>query len=315
MQKKKLGRSDIDVSILTLGCNAFGQRVNIDEAEKLVGKALNLGITSFDTAENYGSGLSEEYLGTILKKNHRSKVVICTKFGLGTREDGQMYAVEGRGRRKYVEEALDRSLKRLKTDYVDIYNYHRIDPETPFEETLDALEGLVRAGKIRSLGYTDFPTWRVADWQWMAREKGEARFTSAEMEYSLVVRAAERDAIPMMQAHGIGLMAYFPLAAGLLSGKYEDRGKLPPGSRFSVVGRHFDRFVTDSNWRIASEASEIAKSNRLSLLELALAWLAHQPVVSSVIFGASRPEQIEQNVKAIGVSLPAKAIEAVTALK
>lgn len=314
MQRKSIGSSEIEISVLTLGCNAFGQRVGIKEAKSLVDKAIELGVTSFDTAENYGSGRSEEYLGELLK-GHRSKVTICTKFGLGTKEDGQMFAVEGRGRRKYVEEALDRSLKRLKTDYVDIYNYHRIDPETPFEETLDALDGLVKAGKIRSLGYTDFPTWRVADWQWMAKEGGATCFTSAEMEYSLVVRAAEREAVPMMQAHGIGLMAYFPLAAGLLSGKYEDRNNLPAGSRFSVVGRHLDRFMTDTNWRIASEASDIAKSNGLSLLELALGWLARQPVVSSVIFGASRPEQIEQNVKAIGVSLPDNVAAAVTALK
>ncbi|MEV8371454.1 aldo/keto reductase [Kribbella sp. NPDC056861] len=293
MEYRQLGDSGLTVSVVGLGCNNFGGRIDADRAGAVVTAALDAGITLFDTADVYGDrGASEEILGQALGKR-RDDAVIATKFG------GDMKGVNGpdwgvRGSRRYIRKAVESSLRRLGTDWIDLYQLHVPDPVTPIEETLAALSELVAEGKVRYLGSSQFAGWQVVDADWAARTNGSQHFISAQNRYNLLEREAEDELIPACEHLGIGLLPFFPLASGLLTGKYKRGEAAPEGTRLAnmpdrLAGADFDKI----------EALETFAAERdLTLLDIAIGGLAAQPAVSSVIAGATRPEQIEQNVAA-----------------
>ena len=303
MEIRNLGRSGLRVSVVGLGCNNFGWRIELEPARKVVHRALDLGITLFDTADMYGDGQSEEMLGETLGPR-RKDVVLATKFSAAfTGVSGGPF-----GSRKYILSAVEASLRRLKTDWIDLYQYHWPDPRTPMEETLRALDDLIRQGKVRYIGISNHPAWRVADAHWLARQNGLDGFVSCQDEYSLLVRDAERELIPAMKAFGLGLLPYFPLASGLLTGKYIKGAALPADARFASqsMGGLGKRYMTEANWTMVERLQAFCAERGRKLLELAFSWLAANPVVGSVIAGATKPEQIDENVKAAGWALSAE---------
>jgi aryl-alcohol dehydrogenase-like predicted oxidoreductase len=293
-----------------LGCNNFGGRIDRDATRLVVDKALELGVTLFDTADIYGnSGGSEELLGEILGAR-RKQIVLATKFGMAMDSSGQR---EGASRR-YIMEEVEASLKRLRTDWIDLYQQHQPDPLTPIEETLGALDELVRQGKVRHIGNSNFTGAQIAEAQAVSQRLGLAAFVSCQNEYSLLVRGIERDVIPAMQKHGLGLLPYYPLASGLLTGKYRHGAPMPEGARLSDGSRYSGRYLSEENWRIVEQLRAFCESRGRSLLELAFGWLASRPGLASVIAGATRPEQVEANVRAVGWKLAPEEIAEVDRL-
>jgi aryl-alcohol dehydrogenase-like predicted oxidoreductase len=304
MQIRNLGGSGLRVSAVGLGCNNFGQRIDLEASRKVIHKAIDLGITLFDTADIYsGMGGSETVLGEVLG-DRRKDIVLATKFSKPMSEDGTKQGAS----RRYIMSAVEASLKRLKTDYIDLYQQHDYDPLTPIDETLRALDDLIRQGKVRYVGNSNFPAWRIAEAEHVARAMNVSRFVSCQDEYSLVVRDVERDLLPCAQAYNLGLLPFFPLASGLLTGKYRRGEAAPDDTRFGKVPRLRDRYVTPHNEEIVERLQAFAQARGHTMLELAFCWLAARPQVASVIAGATRVEQVEQNVKAIGWSLGAEEI-------
>ncbi|WP_119418426.1 aldo/keto reductase [Desertibaculum subflavum] len=296
MEIRNLGRSGLRVSAVGLGCNNFGMRCDLEASRKVIDKAIDLGITLFDTADAYGNqGGSEEIIGQVLGAR-RKDIVLATKFALPM---DKAEVLKGASRR-YIMSAVEASLKRLKTDWIDLYQQHRPDPLTPIEETLRALDDLVAQGKVRYIGCSNLVSWQVVEAQWTSKERNLERYVSCQDEYSLLVRDIEKELIPAMQAYDLGLLPFFPLASGLLTGKYKRNAPLPPGARLTTTQRLADRYMTDANWPIVEKLADFAASRGKSMLELAFSWLACRPQVSSVIAGATRPEQLEENVKAAG---------------
>ena len=294
MELRNLGRSGLRVSTIGLGCNNFGGRIDLEATRKVIHKALDVGITLFDTADAYGErGGSETCMGQVLGEA-RKRIVLATKFGIPMDDTGEN---EG-GSRRYIFAALEASLRRLKTDWIDLYQLHRPDPRTPIEETLRALEDLSRAGKIRYYGCSNMPAWQVVEAQWTAKTLNVAGFVSCQDEYSLVVRDAERDLMPAMRAYGLGLLPFFPLASGLLTGKYRRDMPLPEEARLTKTQRLADRYLTETNWSKSEKLIDFADRRERTPLELAFSWLLARTPVASVIAGATKPEQIEQNAKA-----------------
>lgn len=292
MEFRNLGRSGLTVSAIGLGCNNFGGRIDLAESRKVVHKALDCGITLFDTADVYGEdGGSETCLGRILGKR-RNDIVLATKFGKPMQADG----TRNRGGRRYIIRAIEASLKRLQTDWIDLYQLHEPDPETPIDETLRALDDLVRCGKVRYVGCSNLPAWQVVEAEWAARRHNLNPFICCQDEYSLLVRGIEAELIPAMIRYQLGLLPYFPLAAGLLTGKYRRGVALPEGARITKLERMQKRFLSDANWTQVEELREFAASRSRTLLELAFSWLLARPQVASVIAGATSAEQVEQNV-------------------
>lgn len=296
MEVRNLGSSGLRVSLVGLGCNNFGARLDVEATRKVVHKALDLGITLFDTADVYGNrGGSEEQLGQVLGAR-RKDIVLASKFGLAMDDAGVLKG----GSRHYVMRAVEDSLRRLRTDWIDLYQLHRPDPLTPIEETLGALGDLVRQGKVRYVGCSNLSAWQVVEAQWTAKHRGLDAFVSCQDEYSLLVRDLERDLMPAMQKYGLGLLPYFPLASGLLTGKYERDAPGPAGARLTDTPRFANRtYMTDANWAIVERLREFGNARGRTLLEVAMGWMAARPTVSSIIAGATRPEQLEQNVRAV----------------
>lgn len=300
MVKRKLGNSTLEVSAVGLGGNNFGGRIDFAATGRVVHKAIDLGINLIDTADSYGDkGGSEEWLGKILGEK-RKQIVLATKFGLPM--DGEL----GGASRRYIMHAVEASLKRLNTHWIDLYQLHRPDPQTPIEETLRALDDLIRQGKVRFIGCSNLSAQQVAEAQATAQQHGLSAFVSCQDEYSMLVRDVERELVPTAKALGLGLLPYFPLASGLLSGKYKRGAPLPPGSRLSKIARHAQRFASERNWRIVGELEAFAARRGHTLLELAFSWLLRDEVVASVIAGATTPQQVEQNVRAAGWKLSAE---------
>jgi aryl-alcohol dehydrogenase-like predicted oxidoreductase len=295
VKQRNLGKSGLLVSLVGLGCNNFGMRIDLEASRKVVHKALDAGITLLDTADIYGNkGGSEDFLGQILG-SRRKDIVLATKFAMPM-DDAE--TLKGASRR-YIMRAVEDSLRRLRTDWIDLYQQHRPDPLTPMEETLRALDDLVRQGKVRYIGCSNLPAWQVVEAQWTAKHHNLNAFVSCQDEYSLVVRDIEKDLVPAMQAYDLGLLPFFPLASGLLTGKYKRNAPLPEGTRLANTQRLADRYISEANWAIVEKLSAFAASRGHTLLELAFSWLTSRPYVSSVIAGATKPEQIEQNVKAV----------------
>ena len=292
MDTKPLGRSGLRVSVVGLGCNNFGQRCDQAQTRAVVAKALDLGVTLFDTADVYGGGgVSEEYLGKALE-SRRGEVVLATKFGMPMGEG----PLRRGGSRRWMMQAAENSLRRLGTDYIDLYQIHFPDAGTPIEETLRALDDLVRQGKVRYVGCSNFAGWQVVEAAWTARTAGLAQFVSAQNFYNLLERNVERELVPACNAHGLGVLPYFPLASGLLTGKYQRGAAAPEGTRLSAP--RFKGALSDKNFDKVEKLSAFAADAGHSLLELAIGWLASQPHVPSVIAGATKPEQVEANVRA-----------------
>jgi aryl-alcohol dehydrogenase-like predicted oxidoreductase len=306
MQRRKLGTAGPEVSLVGLGTNNFGGRIDLAASRLVVTKALDLGITLIDTADTYGSkGGSEEVLGEILGPR-RKDIVLASKFGLPMDDAGTLKGAS----RRYILHAIDASLRRLKTDWIDLYQLHRPDPKTPIEESLRTLDGLVKAGKVRFIGCSNLSAAQLEEAQAVAQRHRLASFVSCQDEYSLLERDLEKDRVAVMRKHGLGLLPYFPLASGLLTGKYRHDAPLPPGSRLANSARHAGDLLNARNWKIVNALGEFAAQRGHTLLELAMSWLASRPFVPSIIAGATRPEQVEQNIAAVGWNLaPAELAE------
>jgi aryl-alcohol dehydrogenase-like predicted oxidoreductase len=306
MQKRKLGTAGPDVSLIGLGTNNFGRRIDFEAARAVLDKVLDCGITLIDTADAYGGGgASEEFLGRLLRAR-RKDVVLATKFGLSVDGSG----IPGRASRRYIMQAVEASLRRLQTDWIDLYQLHRPDPNTPIEETLRALDDLVKAGKVRFIGCSNLSVAQLGEALSVSERDRLASFVTCQDEYNLLSRELERDRLPVMQRHGLGLLPYVPLASGLLTGKYRHNEPLPPGTRLANSARHVGRVLSERNWRIVEALRSFAVERGHTLLELAMSWLASRPYIPSIIAGATRPEQVEQNIAAVGWQLsPAELAE------
>ncbi|MDQ1730110.1 MAG: hypothetical protein QOK10_269 [Pseudonocardiales bacterium] len=292
---RRLGSSGLAVSVVGLGTNNFGMKLDLEQSRAVVHAALDHGINLFDTADSYGD--SEQRLGEILQ-GKRDDVLIATKFGSDVRRLGQDNGVDwgARGSRRYIRRAVENSLRRLRTDWIDLYQMHRPDPATPIEETLSALDDLVHEGKVRYLGHSNFSGWQTADAEWVARTRNLERFISAQNEYSLLERGIETDLVPALDKYGIGLLPFFPLASGLLTGKYRRGQAAPQGSRIHAWKR--ESVLTDETFDILEKLEAFAAERSITLLDVAIGGLAARPTVSSVIAGATSPEQVAANVKA-----------------
>lgn len=294
MEKRNLGRSGLQVSVVGLGGNNFGWYIDLEASRKVIHKALDSGITLFDTADIYGgNGASETIMGQIFG-DRRKDIILATKFGMPMDSAGLLKGAS----RRYIMAAVENSLRRLQTDWIDLYQLHQPDPLTPIDETLRALDDLIHEGKVRYIGCSNLPAWQVIESQWTSRDLGINKFISCQDEYSLLVREPEPELIPAAKAYDLGLLPFFPLASGMLTGKYK-RDKLPEGSRLAKTKRLADRYMTETNWKIVGELEAFCEKRGHSLLELAFSWLAARPQVTSVIAGATSPEQVEQNVKAV----------------
>ncbi|HWV80061.1 MAG TPA: aldo/keto reductase [Hyphomicrobiaceae bacterium] len=302
MKERNLGPSGLRVSVVGLGCNNFGAKLDLEGSRKVIHKALDAGITLLDTADMYGGrGGSETIIGEVLGAR-RKDIVLATKFGWEMDDEGRKRGAS----RRYIMSAVEDSLKRLKTDWIDLYQYHKPDPLTPLEETMATLDDLVRQGKVRYVGCSNMPAWQVAKSQEIARAHNMTAFISCQDEYSLVVRnVVEPQLAAAMEHYGLGLLPFFPLASGLLSGKYA-RSNMPADGRLSQAKRWADKYLNDANWTKVEKLEAFAKARGHTLLELAFSWLACKSPVTSVIAGATTPAQVEANVKAADWQLTAE---------
>lgn len=293
-----MGRSGLAVTTVGLGCNNLGRSnavtSNFEGSRDVVHAALDAGITFFDTADNYGAtpGRSEEFLGRALGA-HRDEVVVATKFGMPTRGlTGPDY--RARGSRRYVMRSVEGSLRRLGTDYIDLYQFHTPDDLTPIDETLEALDDLVTQGKVRYVGHSNRAGWQIADAEHVARARGTTRFISAQNHYNLIDRRAELEVLPAAEAYGIGVLPYFPLANGLLTGKYTSGGR-PEDSR---LVRNKPGLLETAPWEQLGRLHTFCQERDITELQVAFGWLLAQPAVTSVIAGATTPAQVAQNAVA-----------------
>jgi aryl-alcohol dehydrogenase-like predicted oxidoreductase len=296
---RRLGNSGLAVSTVGLGTNNFGMKLDLEQSRAVVHSALDNGITLIDTADSYGE--SESRLGEILADAGaavRGNVVIATKFGSDVRRLGLDNGADwgARGARRYIIRAVESSLRRLQTDWIDLYQMHRPDPLTPIEETLSALDDLVHAGKIRYIGHSNFNGWQTAEAEWVARTRGFERFVSAQNDYSFLKRGIEADLVPALEHYDIGLLPYFPLASGLLTGKYRRGEGAPEGSRVKVW--KMESALNDRTFDVLEQLESFAAARSITLLDVAIGGLAAKPAVVSVIAGATSAEQVAANVAA-----------------
>lgn len=295
LAQRTLGSSDITVPIVGVGCNAFGSRIDAEQTQAVVDAALEHGATFFDTADTYGLGRSEELLGAALG-SRRDQVVLATKFGM------DMQGVNGddggrRGSASYVRTAVEASLRRLGTDHIDLYQLHTPDPATPIEETLTAMSELVTEGKVLAIGCSNLQAWQLVDAAWTAAAAGLRGFVTAQNEYSLYNRSAEVELVPACLELNVGILPYFPLAYGLLTGKYRRGESAPEGTRLALSSQA--RRLENADWDRIEQLEAFAAERDVSVLQVAMGGLAAQPAVTSVIAGATKPEQIVSNVEAV----------------
>jgi len=288
MKMRRLGNSGLKVSEVGLGCNNFGMRIDQKATQGVVDAAIDAGITLFDTADVYGATQSEVFLGKALGKR-RQEIVLATKFGMQVGDDKSRTG----GSRRWLMRAVEDSLQRLGTDYIDLYQLHRYDAETPVDETLRALDDLVTQGKVRYIGNSNFTGWQIADADWTAA--GATRFVSAQNQYSLLARRVEHEVLPACEHFGLGFLPFFPLESGLLSGKYKRGEKPPEGTRLAAWGSRGAAALNDKNFDKVEKLTAWAEERGHTILELAFAWLLGHEAVSSVIAGATSPEQVRAN--------------------
>ena len=312
METRKIG--SLDASVVGLGCNNFGMRIDEEQTKAVVDAAIDAGINFFDTADVYGGrGKSEEFLSKALG-SRREDVLIATKFGSPMGDDGQMQG----GSPRWIAQAVEDSLRRLGTDRIDLYQHHVPDRETPFDETLGALDELVRAGKVREIGCSNYAGKHMTKCKGISEEKGLARFVSAQNNYSLLERGVEPDVIDACERHGIALLPYFPLASGLLTGKYASKDDRPEGTRITLMAQAMpdraEQVLTDEAFTTIGKLRAFAEEHGHSLLDLAMSWLASKSVIASVIAGATKPEQVRANVTAASWRLTDDEVTQVDAL-
>jgi aryl-alcohol dehydrogenase-like predicted oxidoreductase len=293
MRYRHLGNSGLLVSVVGLGCNNFGRRLDVAGTRRVVDAALDAGITLLDTADMYGDTQSEEFLGEVLT-GRRDKVVLATKFGHQDYDMKYGPAAGAKGGRAYIRRAVEASLKRLRTDHIDLYQLHTPDPRTPIAETLSALDDLVREGKVRYLGNSNFTGWQIAEAHLVAQQLGTAPFISAQNHWSLLVRDAEREVVPAARHFGLGVLPYFPLANGLLTGKIRRGQGIPDNSRLAQRAH----WVTEERLDKVEALAAWAEKHGRSLLDVGIGALAAQPGCASVISGAMNPEQVRANAAA-----------------
>ena len=309
MQLRRLGNSGLKVSVIGLGCNNFGMRIDQAQTRMVVDAALDAGINFFDTADIYGGSKSEVFLGEALK-GRREKAVLATKFANPMGEGAYLRG----GARRYIVKAVEDSLKRLHTDHIDLYQMHVPDPDTPIEETLRALDDLVQDGKVLYIGNSNFTGWQIADADWTSRTGGLERFISAQNNFSLLERGVEREVLPACERFGLGLLPYFPLASGFLTGKYH-RGEPPrQGTRLAAWGKRGEAALNDRNFDRLEALEHWAEQRGRRILDLAFAWLLGHGAVSSVIAGATSPEQVQANARCAEWILTPEEVEEVRAL-
>ena len=306
MIKRAFGSTGLQVSALGLGCNNFGGRIDLETTRRVVDAAIAVGINFIDTADAYGNrGGSETLLGETLG-SRRKDLILATKFGLPMDETGRLKG----GSRAYVMTAVEASLKRLKTDWIDVYYLHRPDPATPIEETLRALDDLVRQGKVRFSGCSNLSAPQLADAMEIGLAKKLSPFVAAQDQYNLLSRGIETELVPVIERYRLALVPYFPLASGLLTGKYRKGQPMPPGTRLSDP-RLSARFATDENYPIVEELAAFCAERGRTMLELAFGWLLSRRYVASVIAGATSPEQVRQNAGALGWQMTQDEIAAI----
>jgi aryl-alcohol dehydrogenase-like predicted oxidoreductase len=295
MRYRPLGDSGLMVSVVGVGCNAFGNRIGLDAVRGILDAADDAGVTLLDTSDSYSIGQSEEMIGVALE-GRRDRFVVATKFGSDMRgTNGPDYGA--RGARRYVRRAVEASLKRLRTDRIDLYQLHFPDPVTPMAETLSVLTDLVREGKVRYVGCSNLAGWQIADADWIARTSGFERFVSAQNHYSLLDRSIEADVVPVAEHFGLGVLPYFPLERGLLTGKYRRGEEAPHGSRArSGPAPWFE----SADWDRIEALAKFAEARDLTMLDVAVGGLAAQPTVTSVISGATSGDQVRANAQAAG---------------
>lgn len=310
MEQRNLGRSGLIVSAVGLGCNNFGGRMDMAATRAVVHKALDVGITFFDTSDTYGGrGSSEEYLGRALA-GRRHEIVLATKFARPMDQEGRLQGAS----RRYIMSAVEASLRRLNTDYIDLYLQHIADPRTPIEETLRALDDLVRQGKVRYIASSTLSAWQVVEARWTSVHSGLAQYIACQERYSLLQRDLDRELMPVIESYGLGLIPFSPLADGLLTGKYRRGAPLPAGTRFASAPHIAERNLTEANWATVERLEAFCAARDRTLLELALSWLLQRPAVASVIAGATSAEQVETNVAAAGWRLSAEDMDEIDRL-
>ena len=310
MEFRNLGRSGLRVSTVGLGCNNFGMKLDEAGTKAVLHAAFDAGITLFDTADMYGGrGGSETHMGAVMGAQ-RNDIVLASKFGMDMDDSSRKRG----GSRFYMMKAVEDSLRRLRTDWLDLYQLHQPDPLTPIDETLRALDDLVTQGKVRYIGCSNLPAWQMVESHFEAELANVGGFVSAQEEYNLLNRAIEKDVLPAARKYGFGLLPYFPLASGLLTGKYK-RDDMPEGARLTNAPKFANRtYVTDENWAKIEDLEAFATERGHSLLELAFGWLLAESATASVIAGATKPEQIASNVGAAGWTLAADEKAAVDAI-
>jgi len=307
MEYRNLGNSGLIVSAVGLGCNNFGGRTDAVQTGAVINKCIEMGITLFDTADLYSRGKSEEFMAPHLKP-HRHDIVIATK-SVGPMGEGPYWRGASR---KYLMDALDACLRRLDTDYIDLYQMHMPDARTPIEETLRTLDDMVHSGKVRYIGCSNYTGWQLVESMWVAKTEHLTPFVSAQNQYSLLERAIETELAPAATKYGVGILPYFPLASGFLTGKYKQDAPLPEGARLSAPNSPFaGRVLTQENYDKLTALEEFAEARGHTMIELAFSWLASKPYVGSVIAGATRPEQVVQNAQAADWKLTAEEFQLV----
>jgi len=301
VEHRTLGPSGLSVSLVGLGCNNFGGRIDVDETRAVVDRALELDINFFDTADVYGNrGGSEGCLGEVMG-DRRKDIILATKFAMPMSDDPAMRGAS----RAYIVKACEASLKRLKTDWIDLYQVHQPDADAPADETMGALDDLIKQGKVRHIGSSNYSADQLDEAQDAATGNGWAGFVSCQDHYSLLARDIDDDLLSAITRRDLGLLPYFPLASGFLTGKYTRANPPPEGTRMANMPKLAERYMTEQNWDIVEALEAFAKKHERSLLELAFAWLAGRPNVSSVIAGATQPDQVSQNAAAVGWTLSA----------
>jgi aryl-alcohol dehydrogenase-like predicted oxidoreductase len=293
MQYRRLGHSGLQVSVIGLGTNNFGPRLDYPAAERVLRQAVEAGINFIETSNTYGEGQAETFIGEALR-SARAQVLIATKVASNIGDGPNMHGAS----RKHILEEVDRSLKRLQTDYLDLYQIHYYDPFTPLEETLRTMDHLVHQGKVRYIGCSNFAAWQVADAMGVSRALGLESLVSVEPEYSMLKRAIEKELLPCCTRYQLGILPYFPLASGFLTGKYKQGQPAAVGTRFAVQQQRAATILTPENFAVLEQLEAFAAERARPLVELAFAWLLAHPQVSSVIAGATTPEQIIANVQA-----------------
>lgn len=310
MEYRYLGNSGLQVSVVGLGCNNFGQRLDAAQTADVINACIDNGITFFDTADVYGGrGKSEEFMAPALKP-HRRNIVLATK-SFSPMGEGPYWMGASR---KYIMDAVEDCLRRLDTDYIDLYQMHRPDPKTPIDETLRALEDLVRSGKVRYIGSSNYAAWQVVEAHFAARENNTSPYISAQNEYSLLERSPEKELIPAIQKYGVGLLPFFPLASGFLTGKYRPGEPAPEGSRLAGASPMAQRFLREDRYDTLMRLEGFAQERGHTMIELAMSWLATKPYVGSVIAGATRPEQVAENARSADWRLTADEMAEVDAI-